>query len=69
MDEIRETELNLWRDDRAAKALEVSRRPLFDLTAPRGPVPCVRVGRSVRYDPRDIRAYIAANKVGAAISA
>ncbi len=41
----------------AAKALAVSPRKLWSLTAC-GAVPCVRIDRAVRYDPADLRAYI-----------
>lgn len=33
----------------AAQALAVSERTLWGLTAPRGPLPAVRIGRAVRY--------------------
>lgn len=46
----------------AAEALAISRRKLWALTNARE-VACVRVGhRSVRYDPADLREYIAAQK-------
>lgn len=47
----------------AAKALGVSSRTLWDLTAPRGPIPCVRVGagkrQSVLYPVEVLRAWLA----------
>jgi len=51
----------------AAAALAVSLRTLWGLTAPRGPIPCVRVGRCVRYLPEDLREFLASarQKVGA----
>lgn len=52
----------LLRPRDAALALATSERKLWELTRPRGPIPCVRVGRSVRYDPRDLHAYIDAAK-------
>ena len=42
----------------AAERLSISERKLLDLTAPRGPVPVLRDGRWVRYDPRDLDAYV-----------
>lgn len=42
----------------AAKRLNISPRALWALTAPRGPVPCVRLGKAVRYDPRALRGWI-----------
>ncbi len=47
----------------AAAALAVSERQLFDLTR-RGLVRAVRIGRSVRYDPRDLISYIDSLKEG-----
>ena len=46
----------------AAKALSISDRTLWGLTAPRGPIPCVRVGigkrRTVLYPLADLRAWL-----------
>ena len=47
----------------AAKALDKSPRWLWGKTAPRGPIPYVPLGRNVKYDPRDLVAYIDAQKV------
>lgn len=41
----------------AAKALAVCGRTLFSLTKS-GQVPCVRIGRAVRYSPADLHAFI-----------
>jgi hypothetical protein len=46
----------------AARLLNICDRTLQTLTAPRGPIACVRIGRSVRYDPRDLIAWINASK-------
>jgi hypothetical protein len=51
----------------AAEALGVSQRFLWDLTAPRGPLPAIRlpgrgVSRSLRYDVRDLLAWIDSRK-------
>ena len=46
----------------AAAWLSVSERKLLDMTAPKGPVPVLRDGRWVRYDPRDLARYIEAAK-------
>ena len=48
----------------AAKALSISERTLWALTRPRGPIPCVRIGRAVRYDLRDLREYVDRQKGG-----
>jgi excisionase family DNA binding protein len=42
----------------AAKLLGISDRSLWNLTAPRGPVPAIRFGGIVRYSPDDLRAWI-----------
>jgi len=42
----------------AAKLLGISDRSLWNLTAPRGPVPAIRFGSIVRYSPDDLRAWI-----------
>ena len=41
----------------AARAMSVSERTLFTLTKS-GDIPAVRIGRAVRYDPRDLRAFV-----------
>ena len=41
----------------AAHVLAVSQRTLWGLTAPRGPIPCVRIGRRVLYSPADLQAF------------
>jgi excisionase family DNA binding protein len=41
----------------AAEALAISPRTLWSLTDS-GDLPCVRIGRAVRYDPADLRAWI-----------
>ena len=51
----------LMRPDEAAKALAISPRTLWAL-ANRGEIPCVRIGRSVRYDPRDLQDWIEQRK-------
>jgi excisionase family DNA binding protein len=51
----------LWTSKEAAKALAISQRKLWGLTNDKL-IPCVRIGRSVRYDPADIRAFIDAQK-------
>ena len=48
----------------AAEILAISPRKLWALTAS-GEIPCVRFGRSVRYAPDDLAAWIESRKVGA----
>jgi hypothetical protein len=42
----------------AARLLSISERSLFSLTQ-RGTVPCVKLGRSVRYRPETLRQFLA----------
>jgi len=46
----------------AAEALSISERTLWSLTAPRGSIPVVKIGRAVRYHVRDLEAFIADRK-------
>lgn len=46
---------------KVAKALCISPRKLWELTN-RGDIPCLRIGRRVMYDPRDLRDWIEAQK-------
>ena len=40
--------------------LGVSPQTIYDLAAPRGPIPCYRFGKKcIRFDPDDIRKYAA----------
>jgi excisionase family DNA binding protein len=41
----------------AAKALKISERTLWTFTTQRE-IPCVRIGRSVRYSPKDLERWI-----------
>jgi excisionase family DNA binding protein len=51
----------LWTSRQAAKALAISERKLWELTNEEA-IPCIRIGRAVRYDPADIRTWIDAQK-------
>lgn len=44
----------------AAKALGIGERLLWDLTAPRGPIPCVRLGNAVTYPIHLLEKWLAA---------
>lgn len=48
----------------AARALSISPRALWSLTAPRGPIPAVYLGRSVRYSPESLQRWIASKQNG-----
>jgi excisionase family DNA binding protein len=58
------TDSLLLKPAEAAKALAISARKLWSMTAARE-IPHIRMGKSVRYDPTDLRAWIEANKIHA----
>jgi excisionase family DNA binding protein len=47
----------------AAQMLAIGERTLWELTR-RGSIPCVRIGRAVRYSPLDLQTYIESQKCG-----
>jgi excisionase family DNA binding protein len=47
----------LVRAEAVARELAVAPRTVFVMAA-RGEIPCVRIGRAVRFDPRAIRRFI-----------
>lgn len=49
--------------DQAAASLAISPRKLWGLTQS-GEIPHLRIGRSVRYDPDDLRSWIEQRKGG-----
>lgn len=44
----------------AARMLSIGVRKLWDLTAPRGPIPCAKVGTRVVYRVADLDAWLVA---------
>ncbi len=50
-----------------AKSLRLSERKIWAITSPRGDLPCVVIGKLVRYDPVAISAWIAAHSSPSAI--
>jgi predicted DNA-binding transcriptional regulator AlpA len=52
----------LIKSPEAATFLGVGERTLWSLTAPRGPIPSVKIGCSVRFDKRDLIAFVDAQK-------
>lgn len=42
----------------AAHALGICEKTLWNITAPRGPLEAVRIGRSVRYSVTDLQTFI-----------
>ncbi|MCA9055957.1 MAG: helix-turn-helix domain-containing protein [Planctomycetaceae bacterium] len=61
MHESTEVSRLLLTAEQAAEALTISPRKLWELTNT-GQLPCVRIGRAVRYDRADLEAWIAAQK-------
>ncbi len=53
-----EEQRKLLRPREAADRLTISERQLWAQTDPRGPIPCVRIGKSVRYSPDAIQRFI-----------
>ena len=43
----------------AARALGIGQRKLWELTQPRGPIPCVRVGACVLYPTHLLQSWLA----------
>jgi hypothetical protein len=52
----------LWTPRECAAQLQISERSLWALTAPRGPLRAVHLGRLIRYAPADVASFIAASK-------
>jgi excisionase family DNA binding protein len=48
----------------AARLLSCSERTLWGLTAPRGQIPSVRLGRAVRYAVADLEAFVRESRKG-----
>lgn len=42
----------------AAEVLSISQRTLHEITVPRGILPCVRIGKSIRYSPSTLEQFI-----------
>lgn len=57
----RQAPASLLTSREAATILAISPRLLWSLTAS-GVLPCVRIGRAVRYDPRDLQGFIERRK-------
>ena len=49
----------------AASYLSVCERTLWSPAAPHGLIPCVRIGRAVRFDVCDLDAFIDGQKIAA----
>lgn len=55
----------LWNSREAAQACSISERQLWARTQPRGPIPCVRIGNSVRYSPEALRRFVESDQLSA----
>lgn len=56
--------VHMLKIDEAAAMLGISKRQMYNLAAPAGPIPCYRLGpRLTRFDPADIQAFLLAKKV------
>jgi excisionase family DNA binding protein len=53
----------LWTVRRAAQYLGLHEKTVYDMVA-RGELPVIRVGRSLRFDPRDMTRWVSARKEG-----
>lgn len=53
----------LWKVREAAEYLAISRRKLWSLTVC-GEIKSIRIGRAVRYDPDDLKAWVEKRKGG-----
>ena len=56
----------LYSVKQAAEYLGLSERSVWAMTAPRGELAAVKLGRSVRYRPEDLEAFVASRIVGGA---
>jgi excisionase family DNA binding protein len=56
-------DVKLLTADQVADKLGVCRKTVFTLTAPRGTLPAISFGRSVRYRPADVEAWVASRVV------
>jgi hypothetical protein len=50
----------------SARALSISQKTLWSQTEPRGPIPCIRLGRRVLYSVDALRQFIASASSGSA---
>jgi len=62
--ELKKLERELLTVSEAAEFLCLSERTVWEITGPRGDLPAVRIGRSVRYSRTDLADYIDRHRVG-----
>ena len=59
----------LWTAEQTCREINISPKSLYNITEPRGDMPCVRLGstgRILRYDPEVVRQYVKAHRSKAA---
>lgn len=59
----------LWTAEQTCREMNISPKSLYNITEPRGDMPCVRLGstgRILRYDPEVVRQYVKAHRSKAA---
>lgn len=64
--ELRKLERELMTAREAAEFLGLSERTIWEISGPRGDLPAVRIGRSVRYSKTDLTDYIERHRVSSA---
>ena len=57
-----ESSMMLLSANQAAKTLGICTKSLWSQTAPRGPIPSVKIGSRVLYSPADLQAWIDGQK-------
>ena len=61
--DLHELESKLLTAREAAAFLRLSERTVWEITGPRGDLPAVRIGRSVRYSKTDLTDFIKRHRV------
>ncbi len=62
--ELQKLEQKLLTAREAAKFLGLSERTIWEISGPRGDLPAIRLGRSVRYSRADLADYIQRHQIG-----
>ena len=62
--DFQELERKLLTAREAAAFLQLSERTIWEISGPRGDLPAIRIGRSVRYSQTDLADYVERHRVG-----
>ena len=62
--ELKKLERALMTAREAAQFLGLSERTIWEITGPRGDLPAIRIGRSVRYSRTDLADFIERHRIG-----